>query len=77
MAADLHIVADVVVTIRCLHVDVAGKAAVRFSGGRIGLDEVGHANAAPMDDLAPALDAFELRDQLVPRQLEDICHGEQ
>ena len=77
MTADRHIVANVVVTVRCFHVDIARKAAVRFPRGRIGFDEVGHANAAPMGDLTPPLDTLEFRDKLVRWQSGSVCHREQ
>ena len=71
VTANGKVVAAVIVPVRGLHVDIPGLAAP-YERGRVGLKEICHADAGPMDDLAPALDALELRDQLAARQFGDV-----
>lgn len=70
MAKNVKIVAGVVITVRRLHVDVSRIPAVDESG-RVCLEEIGRTYTRPMDDLAPAFDAFELRDKLPTRKGEE------
>src|ERR1700760_558407 len=74
--AGSHVKTAKVLAVGRFHVDVAGRPSFRVSGRRISVDEVSQADAAPLDNLAPALDALELGGYLSVRQPAEVTHGE-
>src|SRR5580698_2797406 len=75
MATYVEIVSRVEVSVRRFHIHIPWLLAVN-KRRRISLDKIRHTNAGPMHDLAPALDALELGHQLMPRQPENVLHGQ-
>ena len=67
----------VVVSVWRLHVDILRFLPLRILRRRISLDKVRQPHPAPVHNLTPSLDAFELRHKFLPWQSSNILHRQQ